>query len=157
MVSAELEHPAAIPDHEVRRHGVQQLPLFAKVFCCPPLRPESPLCTPEAARELLGAGRLADPQAHALGANIQELLAGGVAGGMGKTCVAPLERVKILFQARTAIPRSWYPPRIALMHAVLKASTLVVACQMAPLIRLHGVATIQCSRVANHAAAGLLS
>ncbi len=36
MVSAELEHPAAIPDHEVRRHGVQQLPLFAKVFCCPP-------------------------------------------------------------------------------------------------------------------------
>ncbi len=33
MVSAELEHPAAIPDHEVRRHGVQQLPLFAKVFC----------------------------------------------------------------------------------------------------------------------------
>ena len=32
MVSSELEHhPAAIPDHEVHRYGVQQLPLFAKV------------------------------------------------------------------------------------------------------------------------------
>ena len=36
---------------------------------------------------------------------VRELLAGGVAGGVAKTAVAPPERVKILFQV-TAIPRS---------------------------------------------------
>ena len=29
---------------------------------------------------------------------LQDLIAGGVAGALSKSCVAPLERVKILFQ-----------------------------------------------------------
>jgi hypothetical protein len=37
---------------------------------------------------------------------VRELVAGGVAGGVAKSSVAPLERVKILFQAR----RSTRPP-----------------------------------------------
>jgi solute carrier family 25 protein 16 len=35
---------------------------------------------------------------------VRELIAGGVAGGVAKSAVAPLERVKILLQARTIDP-----------------------------------------------------
>ncbi|GJN19379.1 hypothetical protein PR202_gb06652 [Eleusine coracana subsp. coracana] len=39
---------------------------------------------------------------------VRELVAGGVAGGVAKSAVAPLERVKILFQANKKSRVSWY-------------------------------------------------
>jgi hypothetical protein len=41
---------------------------------------------------------------------VRELIAGGVAGGVAKSAVAPLERVKILLQARTIHPPLPAPP-----------------------------------------------
>ena len=41
---------------------------------------------------------------------VRELIAGGVAGGVAKSAVAPLERVKILLQARLTDPLS--PPAL---------------------------------------------
>ncbi|GAB2212741.1 hypothetical protein Droror1_Dr00020723 [Drosera rotundifolia] len=38
--------------------------------------------------------------------NVKELIAGGASGGFAKTAVAPLERIKILFQTRTEGLRS---------------------------------------------------
>jgi solute carrier family 25 protein 16 len=52
----------------------------------------------EAAERGSGGGGGALPLA------VRELIAGGVAGGVAKSAVAPLERVKILLQARTIDP-----------------------------------------------------
>lgn len=37
----------------------------------------------------------------------KEMIAGGVAGAFSKTAIAPLERLKILLQVRSAPPPTW--------------------------------------------------
>ena len=61
---------------------LRQLPTLAKVPAAVPLHGST-------------SNLLSRAQSSVL---VQELLAGGVAGGLSKTSVAPLERIKILFQ-----------------------------------------------------------
>ncbi|KAB1996409.1 hypothetical protein ES319_D13G229300v1 [Gossypium barbadense] len=49
-----------------------------------------------------GMGMFFDGIIESMPLFVKELIAGGVAGGLAKTAVAPLERVKILFQTRRA-------------------------------------------------------
>ncbi|KAK0570786.1 hypothetical protein LWI29_006486 [Acer saccharum] len=51
-------------------------------------------------RETGGNGKFLDGIIEAMPVFAKELVAGGVAGGVAKSAVAPLERVKILFQTR---------------------------------------------------------
>lgn len=50
--------------------------------------------------EMAQMGMFIDGVIDAMPVYVKELVAGGVAGGMAKSVVAPLERIKILFQVQ---------------------------------------------------------
>ena len=51
-------------------------------------------------REKREMGMFFDGVIDAMPVYVKELVAGGVAGGIAKSAVAPLERIKILFQVQ---------------------------------------------------------
>ncbi|KAK6147755.1 hypothetical protein DH2020_018667 [Rehmannia glutinosa] len=67
---------------------------------------------------------------------VKELIAGGVAGGFAKTVVAPLERIKILFQNQQA-NSSIFDLRYTCMYCAGKAGNGASVARIVPYAALH--------------------